>query len=269
MWFRRRFWPTIPKRPTTNKLKSQPLPPSWREDNLSDYLHACFANNLATFHYKKAWFQKLLDIDTIYKKVSDHTSAITQSDDRIVEGVLFFRSHSAFCASSFLACGGMSGEVFAINRLCLEYAGYALLMNNDSSLKDVFFKRHESEEYKRKSSRSFSVANIYSAIKTFDEKLADLYKNLYERCIDFGAHPNDRAIRLNADMRQENDVEVFRQAILNVQPDVISHVTKTTFQIGFVSLSIFQHIMPKIFEELDLDSHLQKLKHDVTTRFPS
>ena len=42
--------------------------------------------------------------------------------------------------------------------------------------------------------RTFTQTAIRDSIATKDTKLSEIYQALYERSIDFGAHPNEKAV---------------------------------------------------------------------------
>jgi hypothetical protein len=41
---------------------------------------------------------------------------------------------------------------------------------------------------------SFRAVDVSKSVKALDHKAGKIYADLYERCIDFGAHPNEAAL---------------------------------------------------------------------------
>lgn len=103
------------------------LPPGWAGDSLSDFIQAAFTNTLATFIRKRNDFDLLLRIDGAFKNAGDNL----HKADTPLAVLLLHRSHSAFLASCRLAMSGQAAETFPVLRSCLDYALYALHINDN------------------------------------------------------------------------------------------------------------------------------------------
>lgn len=114
----------------------------------------------------------------------------------VLPAVLCLRSQYAFKAAAGMALASQVGEAFAMMRLCLEHAGYALAIfaepnqNSTPTKEQIFLNRHRDEASKKLQRQEFMITNICEIIAKFDSSLAEVFKKFYDRTIDLGAHPN-------------------------------------------------------------------------------
>jgi hypothetical protein len=125
---------------------SMRLPPRWGDDALSSFLNQAFQNTLATFVRKRQSFEMLLRIDESFLKIGENLS----NPAGILGATLLLGSHSAFRAACRLATSGQAPESFPVLRACLEYALYALHINSNEPLREVWMRRHDNDKAKRR-----------------------------------------------------------------------------------------------------------------------
>jgi hypothetical protein len=232
------------------------LPPKWAEDSLSDFIQASFQNALATFVHKKHAFNLLLDVDGVFKGISGNLD-YTKTP---LEPALLHRSHSAFLASCRLAMSGQATETFPQLRSCLEYALYALHINENPPLAEIWLRRHESNSSLKEVKRNFRHVDVMKTLVTRDAALHDILFELYERTIDFGGHPNERAVLSSTSMRDEGESTVIRNQYLHSgDSSALDHALHTSAQIGLGSLIVFQLIYKERFGILDLQDKVESL----------
>lgn len=233
-----------------------PLPPRWAEDPLSDFIHASFQNALATFVHKKPAFNLLLEVDTVFGGISGNLD----NTENPITATFLYRSRSAFLASCRLSMSGQAPETFPQLRSCLEYALYALHINENPTLTEVWLKRHENEESLKKVKRSFRHVDVMKTLLARDTALHDSLSELYQRTIDFGGHPNERAVSSSSEMRLEGDTTVIRNQYLHGDSAALDHALRSTAQTGLGSLLVFQHIYKERFDILGLRDTIESLK---------
>lgn len=238
---------------TQNEL---PLPPRWAEDPLSEFIQASFQNALASFVHKKHAFSLLLKVDGAFRRIAGN---LDNSENPIVPALLH-RSHSAFLASCRLSMSGQAAETFPQLRSCLEYALYALHINDDPSLAEVWLRRHENEESLKKAKRSFLHVAIMKTLLARDVALHSSLSELYQRTIDFGGHPNERAVSSSSKIRREGDTMVIQNQFLHGDSAALDHALRTNAQIGLGSLMVFQLIYKERFDLLGLRDTIESLK---------
>ena len=121
-----------------NVRTSQP-PPRWGADPLSEFIDNALANVFATFVHKPIQYKHILDVDSCFYKVASNLSNPTD----FVAAFLLLRSHSAYRAACRLALSGQATESYVVLRSCLEYAIYALHIDKNPFLAELWLKRHD------------------------------------------------------------------------------------------------------------------------------
>ncbi len=232
-----------------------PLPPGWAEDSLSEFVHDAFANALATFVRKKPAFNLLRKIEATFGRIGENLDGA----ENALAVFLLHRSHSAFIASCRLAMSGQAAETFPVLRSCLEYGLYALHTTENSDLAVVWLRRHDNDESLRKVRQEFRHARVMKSLLDRDRELHGDLSRLYERTIDFGAHPNERALSSSATKRIDGDEVVIRNQILHKDSSALDHALVTTAQVGLGSLRVFRLIFRERFDLLGLGDTIEEL----------
>jgi hypothetical protein len=212
----------------------------------------------ASFHNKKQAYKQLSDIDGCFMKIAGN---LINPQDKIAP-IFLLRSHSAYRAMCALALSGQIIEAFALGRLCIEYAGYGILINSNQNNFSVWFDKSRSRRHKKAFSDAFTQAKVRGCIDKHDKKLAEVYQQLYERCIDAGAHPNGLAVSGSMKITDDPDADLthIEQIYLHRDGLAMDHGQKSAAQIGICSLHIFQFIFKERFSLLGLTNLLQELR---------
>ena len=123
---------------------------------------------------------------------------------------------------------------------------------------------HDSPESKKKVRNEFTHGNICANIKAATPKLAEIYSELYDRVIDYGAHPNERGASLNSMMEDTMDGGK-RYSTVYLQDDglPLDFGLKTAIQVGIWVLKIAQVIYPLRFQAMGISYQLE----DISKRF--
>lgn len=145
-------------------------------------------------------------------------------------------------------------------RGCLENALYGLYVSRIPASQETWIRRHEDEKSKKAVKREFKIQNLLNVLKSEDDKLHHIANELYERTIDLGGHPNERAFL--SVMKQSRDPSkiTFDSAYLIGNEPALQLGLKSCAQIGICALSIFQRIYPERFDILGLSDLLGSLK---------
>jgi hypothetical protein len=72
-------------------------------------------------------------------------------------------------------------------------------------------------------------------------------RQLYERTIDMGAHPNRKTITLSMKRQETDELVSFELAQLNNDPETLIFGPKTCAQVGICRLKIFKLVFPERF----------------------
>ena len=155
---------------------------------------------------------------------------------------------------------GQAVDTFPVLRSCLEYALYALHINANPTFAEVWLRRHDNVEALREVKQHFKHGRVMETLLKRDAALHAQLSALYERTIDFGGHPNERAVSSSATMTREGDTAVIRNQFLHGDSLAFEHALKTTAQIGLGSLMVFRLIFRERFDLLGLRDTIDALR---------
>lgn len=232
-------------------------PPNWGSDEITKFFDASRHNQYATFHNKDA-FALLKRIDSCFRKVLEKPI-----NPRPYFPLQFlYRSHSAFLAACTLAMAGQTVEVYVMLRLSLESAAYGFYINDDKARAIIWLNRHDGIKDKNTQRSEFQHAKVEKHINSSAQKLGSIFALLYDRTIDYGAHPNERGFLSNTKVVESEDSKEFLQIYLQDDGPQLDLALKTAVQAGIWALSIFQMIYPAKWELLSIKHELVELwKH--------
>lgn len=237
-----------------NKL---PLPLSWGDDALTDFLDFSRTNQLARFANKKPEAKKIIDIDKVFCRVIH----VLKEDPPNLEPPfrLLFRAHTTYRATANIAFSGYSTELYPLLRSMLEQGGYAFLMHIKPELIEVWQGRQESNINRAAVPRAFAVGKIRDTLASLNSNLDIVFKKLYEKTIDFGAHPNELSITSGMRIEAENDQQYLKLIYLHRDGIVLNHSLFSLAQVGIFVLLIFREVFREQFELAGVSSELRKL----------
>lgn len=230
-------------------------PQGWGRSELTRFLDLVRNNQLATFEVTPNFAALLEAVDDVF-----HRAAANLSDtEHILAPSFLLRSHSGYRAACATAMAGQAAETFVLIRSFLEYAGYGLLIARSPGADSLWIKRHASEAAMRAMKKAFTLTNIKNTIAESDEREADVFEALYQRSIDFGAHPNERAVASSMSVREEQDAIVMRQEYLSAGGIVAVHAMKTTAQAGICAVRVFSSAFTDRFKEIGVTARLEQI----------
>ncbi|MEJ5378554.1 MAG: hypothetical protein WHX93_18440 [bacterium] len=174
-------------------------PPGWGNDPLSKFLQDTTENIYATFHNLKQLYNPLQHIHQVFTKVAENMNRTPH----LLAFFFLFRSHSAYLAGVRLALSGQIPEAYMVLRGSLECALYGLYVARKPSVGEVWLRRDEDDEAKKKVKQEFKVSNLFEVLGVEDRKLANIARKFYEITIDYGGHPNQQAF--TSVMKTESD----------------------------------------------------------------
>jgi len=231
-------------------------PPAWGHDELTKLFDLARANEYATFANYKSEIGRLLDIDRAYRKGID---GLNHSKDWFA-GFFLLRAHSNLVAACRLAWAGQIPECYAILRSCLENALYGVYLAQNPKSRETWLRRHESDEAMRAVKDEFKIRSMLDLAQRLDKPEADVAHHLYERTIDYGAHPNERALLQTLQINESDDHIQFKIVYLEGDSDQLKLSLKTTSQVGVCGLALFRSVYRERFNILDLTNMLDHIK---------
>ncbi len=162
----------------------------WGKDSLSEYLSTSIHNVEASVENLAGPYQRLSDIDGVFLDVLSHRP----SEEDLVAGSMCFRAHCSYRSSVQLALCGQLAESHMTLRGALESSLYAFYVKGNLTRQELWIRRHDDEQTKRQMKNEFTVGKVMSHLAQRDVTVHRVAKKLYEHTIDFGGHPNHRAV---------------------------------------------------------------------------
>ncbi len=230
----------------TEKALLAVAPQGWGDDLLSEFISRALQNSWATFDNKKELVQRLVAVDWCFARISKDWLNPNQN---ILSCVLFIRCHGAFRTAAGLAMSGQIAESAVVLRLCLEYAASALRIDRNEDLAAVFMTRHDSDTMHTKSRNEFKASRLKEEVKKASGTVSQNYNALYEELIDFGAHPNEKAISASGLHNDLSDgSQQLGQILLHEDGVILSSSVLQVYKVGICALEINELIFRSRYE---------------------
>jgi hypothetical protein len=238
-----------PTRPSMGPGSENPYAPkSNREsvmtsNSLEDFFDEIRANQQANRILYSSLYSVVERLDVCFAQ-----SGMDNTGTRpIVAGVLLARCQYAFKNAAGMALAGQVVEVCPIVRLMLESCGYCLVVCETPALEDVFLARHASDTEMEAQKKAFTIRKIRKAIEKHNRNVADYYEDLYQHTIDFGAHPNTRALFASSELNKHEGNSYLKPYKLSDDPLMIEFALKLTARSGLACLSAMYYVFTHRF----------------------
>ncbi len=237
-------------------VQEKNIPPNWGADSLSEFIDTARHNTFATFVNLPDQYNILKNIHDIYKLSIDNLH-----NSREWFAIFFFlKSHSSYLGGVRLAISGQCAEAYMVLRGCIESAIYGLYLSRHKESHEVWLNRHEDEESLRRVKNEFKIFKLFEELESVDPKIHSTAKLLYERTIDFGAHPNELALTSLLKRTDKEDNVRFDLQYLTGNTPAFQLVMKTTAQVGLCALYIYKNIFRERFDILGISTKLDSFK---------
>lgn len=231
-------------------------PPQWGNDEITKFFDVARANQYATFANLKVEFGKLVAIDMAFRKLIDNLS---HSKDWFA-AFFVLRAHSNFLAAARLATSAQIPETFAALRSCLENGLYGHYIAKNPAARERWLRRHDDEEHKKAMRSEFQLTKLLQILSSVDADEGKAADTLYERTIDYGAHPNERALMQTLQMNKGDDKIEFKVVYLGEDNIQLRHVLRTSAQVGVCVLGMCRLIYKERFDLIGLTDDLKALR---------
>ena len=233
-----------------------PPPPNWEANEISKFFDAARLNEFATFANLKGEIARLSDIDLAYRKAID---GINHSKDWFA-GFFVLRAHSNLLAACRLCWSAQIPESYALLRSCLENALYGLYLARNPDSRETWLRRHDDAAAKKRVKDEFKIGALLDLAASVDATEGPVARALYERTIDYGAHPNELALMQALKINENPDHVEFKSNYLDEDSVALRLALKTTAQVGACTLSLFRAVYPERFDLLGLTHLLRHVK---------
>ncbi|MCO6387947.1 hypothetical protein [Aliihoeflea sp. 40Bstr573] len=232
-------------------------PPGWGEDALTAFLEDCHGNHFATFWNKPLEVSDLIAIDAIFVRL---TADLTDPKP-LLPMTFLMRAFSAFRASVGAAMAGQTFETYALLRLCLEHGAYGVFIGDNVALWERWMRRHdEGDISKRKVRDAFTYAKIRRGIRDVLPENAKAFEELYERCIDFGAHPNQMGFSTNSRIDRTDGKMRLDTVLVQGEGLPMDLALKTAAQVGLWVLLAMKLFYAERYDEIAINNDLEAIR---------
>ncbi len=226
-------------------------------DRLSRFIEDAYHNIFATSQNCRPQYNTLAAIDQVF---CDIIYNLSQSPE-FVSGFFLFRTHSSFRGAARMSLSGQVAETYMVLRSCLESALYGLYVAGDVNRQLIWLRRHDDDARRRHFRNEFTIRKVMDHLQSIDAKTHHIAQSLYDRTIDYGGHPNVRAV--NTQIKNESDgsraeftAEYFLCGDLPHQVSL-----KSSAQIGICSLDVFYNVFRDRYQILGIDTRLDEIRN--------
>lgn len=238
-------------------MDEKELPPNWGADPITDFIEQARNNTFASYANLKSRYNPLVSVDKLFRDIANNLT----NTKEFVPSFFLMRSHSSFLGGVRLALSGQVPETYMVLRGTLENALYGLYVSRNPESAETWLNRHEDKKCKQQTRSLFSYGNVIRHLESVDKKSYAAASQLYERCIDLGAHPNERSVTGVMNMSESDKELHYEVAYLIGNTPALHLAMKSTAQVGVCSLDIFHKVFKERFDILGVTEGLDKLKN--------
>lgn len=239
-------------------MKLPDAPQGWaaEDEDLTAFIDYARRNAFATYSNLHLEYGKVSTVDRIFRDMNDN---LTNTKDWFA-ALFLLQSHSAFRAASQLAMSGQTAEVYAVLRLCLENGLYGFYLAKNPASHEIWLRRHDSEECKKRVRNEFTIRRLLDAVEECDKSEATIAEQLYEACIDYGAHPNERALIQRLEKQTTESNVQFQIIYLTDDADIFRISLRAAARVGASVLGIFRLVFKERFDISGLTQKLDEVR---------
>ncbi len=251
------FIETTPASENTKTI-TYPALKGWGDDSLTKLLYNAHFNILTIDAKLRIISQRLKEIHEAFEAVIEYARSVSNVS---FNHFMFHRAHSAYFAGFRLSTAGQCSESYMVLRGCLELALYTFHFHKTPGGAEKWLRRHDDEDSMRAVKKEFRPSEMLKILANKDSELGEIAKQLYDYCIDYGAHPNEKGLTSSIDMNEEDSAKVYSLIYLNKGNSLaMKWALKMTAEVGVCCLMIFAHIFPEHFLKSGVSAQLAGLR---------
>ena len=225
-------------------------------DALSRFIEDAHHNIFATYANLRPKYDALVSIDQVYCEMIEN---LNQSPE-FVAGFFLIRTHSSFRGAARLCLSGQVAEAYMVLRSCLESALYGLYVAGYIKRQKIWLSRHDDDTSRRLVRNEFTIRNVLDHLQSIDANTHDIAQRFYDRTIDYGGHPNERAVNtqiktVSSGSRVDFTAEYF---LCGGLPHQLS--LQSAAQIGICCLDIFYNVFRDRYRIISIDEQLDQIR---------
>lgn len=232
------------------------VPADWGADRLADFIEAARQNTLATFSNLRAQYDDLLEIHGSYQRIIEN---LTQHPE-FVAAFFLFRTHSCYLGAVRLSLSGQLAEAYMVLRGCLESALYGLYVAGDTNRQEIWLRRHDDDDSRHRVQNEFAIRNVMNHLQSIDSNTQGIAQRLYNHTIDYGGHPNERAVLTQVQSNRQGSRVNFSLDYFVCNGVPLPACLRATAQVGICCLDILYSVFRDRYRILGIDQRLNQLR---------
>lgn len=232
--------------PSYEEVKAELELTNWSKAALFKLLTNAHSNSLKSLINLEGHLKLAKDVVDAFEKTQKKLAYSNEHELNIA--ALFSRAYGSFLASIGLASSGQLAESWAVSRACIENALYAFYMHDDVGLFQIWSEREKSKQDKTECRKYFQHSKVIGKLKAKHSKLANRANKLYQKCIDYGAHPTQWSVATNSEILKQQGRQVAKILLLNCEDSYMRTCLLLGIDAGLCALSIFNMVYPDEFK---------------------
>jgi hypothetical protein len=236
-------------------------PPVWEKDPLSKFLADAEYNTRVTAINLPDMYDLLRRVEDLFRRAGEAIENDSR-EDFLVPRFLMVRTHASFLAAIRLALSGQGLESCPVLRAAVEQAWYALHIAKGPkppSRVETWLNRNMGSAERSRCKSEFTLGTVRRTHEEIDPDTARTLHEIYERLIDFGAHPNQFGVMAAAKRSESEGKTIFGIHILQAEPLAIAWALKMASGVAIGALKVSQAIFPERFTLLGIDRSIDGL----------
>jgi hypothetical protein len=238
------------------------IPNGFHSDKLGQFNTQSYTNSLATYRKYPNFWRLVSRINTAQEELLGQLFNATP----VLSAFLIHRAHSAYLGAVRLTVSTQVLDAYPLMRSGLEYGLYAVYFKENPKLGEVWQKRHESKDARKKVRNELKIGKLIAHLKNKDRRLKATVEMLYGSTIDFGGHPNVYGVAggLEIDDNPEKEVILFQNNTL-VGDTPIFHLCRFhTAAVGVSILEMMCLVFPERARIIGVTDTTRDLKQELT-----
>ncbi len=196
-------------------------PRNWGNDRLSDFLRQAEQNKWAVYERHQSLWQASVEIELLYQRVFE---ALAYPSNQ-TSVALFARSVPIWRQSLSMAMSGAFMEAYTLLRLTLEFSIYAAFLELAPDKVRTWANRDDDLECLKQVRNTFKITEMTSIIgDNMGLKLRNGIRELYDKAITFGAHPNVAGVLVSSAIITDGETRTLGMIGLHHDLDLIKAV---------------------------------------------
>lgn len=232
-------------------------PSFWGKDSLTELLEKAQQSTYATYINYGLIYRRFTDIYDTLLRIS---RTLTINDNNVMQVFFLHRTCSAFVAAVRLSSSGQVPETYPELRSALEYSLYAFHISKNVPAAFTWLARHDDKKSKSTCQQEFRIGPIMTELEHQNSDVGQRTRKLYEDCIDYGAHPNERAVLQSIKSTASSFQIIFLES---GESDAMKLALIQTARIGVSCLDIFQYVFLDAYSDSEIQKILPKLQQNL------